>query len=95
MSWMQFRDLDLDYEPVRGASTAQVRKRIWDQEQQQFLEVRFTRVFINVRSELERAIDQHREEHGAPQYQGAWWHDDRSIWLRESLATFWLLKNSK
>jgi hypothetical protein len=90
MTWSQY-DPDI-WEAINQARTLQVRKRIWDQEQQQFLEVHFVRVFVNERSELNTAIEQHRRDHGEPQYQGAWWHDDRSIWLRESLATWWLLK---
>lgn len=90
MTWSQY-DPDI-WEEIKQARTLQVRKRIWDQEQQQFLEVRFVRVFVHERSELDKAVEHHRRDHGEPQYQGAWWHDDRSIWLRESLATWWLLK---
>jgi hypothetical protein len=80
------------WEEIKPSRTLSVRKRIWDHQRREFLEVRFVRVFISNDVELRRAIDDHRRDHGDPQYQGAWWHDGCSIWLRESLATFWLLK---
>lgn len=92
MGWQQLNS-EMIWQDLEVSRTLQVRKRIWDPADQAFREVRFVRVFIDNRTDHERAIQEHRRDHGEPCYQGAWWHDDRSIWLRESLATWWLLKN--
>lgn len=92
MPWQQHNP-EIIWQEIGVSRTQQVRKQIWHAQDQQFQEVCFVRVYIASRQDLEDACDQLRHDHGPPRYQGAWWHDDRSIWLRESLATWWLLKN--
>ena len=81
--------IDLD----QSRRTMQVRKRIWDAEHNQFREVCFVRVFIHSRQDLSDAMDNLKLAQGEPSYQGSWWHDDRSIWLHERLAVWWLLQH--
>lgn len=90
MGWQQYHHMI--YDDVVPARTQQVRKQVWDPDEQEFREVRFVRVFMGSRQDLDKARDHHRQNYGEPRYQGSWWHDDHSIWLRESLATWWLLK---
>jgi hypothetical protein len=75
------------------ARTTVVHKRIWNPDQKIFEPVTFVRV-LHSRYELDSVIKYHTEHHGKPQLQGKWWHDRNGIWLREELATFWLLKTS-
>jgi len=82
---------DVIWQEFTPARTARVRKQIWDNDKREFVVVHFVRVFTLTRRDLDQAREWHRENYGAPVYLGHWWHDDHSIWLRESLATFWLL----
>jgi len=94
MGWQQYNP-EVIWEEINVTRSQQVRKRIWDEEDQMFREVRFVRVFISNRTDRERVVQEYQRDHGEPQYQGTWWHDDHSIWLHESLATWWFLKNGQ
>lgn len=70
-------------------------KRIWDDKDKQFHVARFMRV---ERSYISRdQIKQYTEElelnYGRPEYLGSWWiNANNDIWMRDSVATFWMLK---
>lgn len=91
MGWQQYHHMI--YEDLVPPRTIKVRKQVWDPADQEFREQWFVRVYISNRQDLVDAIDYHRRNHGEPCYQDSWWHDDQSVWLRESLATWWLLKH--
>jgi hypothetical protein len=93
MTWTQYNP-DQFWEEVQPSRTMRVRKQIWNDEKQEFQPMTFIRFFyVDSREKLHKAREYHHEQYGAPSYLGAWWADDHSVWLRESLATFWMLKN--
>lgn len=83
-----------DPNPLEFKRTTKVTKMIWDESEQRFAPVVFIRIFFDSKTQLEDAIEYHKTTYGESEYQGSWWQDNTSIWLRESLATFWLLKNA-
>jgi hypothetical protein len=93
MTWTQYNPGQF-WEEFQPSRTMRVRKQIWNDEKQEFQPMTFIRFFyVDLGEKLHKAREYHREQYGAPSYLGAWWTDDHSIWLRESLATFWMLKN--
>lgn len=91
MTWTQYNP-EIFWEEFKPARSMRVRKQIWDAELNKFVPVTFVRFYLRGDSR-DRAREYHFETYGEAQYLGAWWWDDSSIWLRESLATFWTLKN--
>lgn len=82
-------------EPPVGRATI-VNKKIWNKKTQEFE----PRVFIRVhctRDELYRETQWMQEQFGPPEYQGKWWTTEltNDMWMADSLATFWYLKNGK
>lgn len=89
MTWQQiFTEIELQSPTL----LQRVKKQVWNEQKTQFLPVEFVRIFTLTSGDRSEACEWHRTNYGEPRYLGAWWHDDRSIWLREDLATFWLLK---
>jgi hypothetical protein len=91
MSQDNFVQYDSNFQYPAPSKTFVVHKRIWNADQEIFEPVTFVRVF-GTNTELNSGIDFHTEHYGAPRRGITWWHDYDSIWLREDLATFWLLK---
>jgi hypothetical protein len=93
MNQQNFVQYDKEIQQLTPTKTTVVHKRIWNPDQKIFEPVTFVRVFHS-RYELDSVIKYHTEHYGEPKLQGKWWHDRNGIWLREELATFWLLKTS-
>lgn len=73
-----------------------VKKQVWDSSKQEFVTKRFIRYYRNTQSEIDQDCTTLTKAYGLPQYQGMWWveHSRRYVWLAESAATFWTLKNT-
>lgn len=86
--------VDWDDPPVGRAFV--VNKKIWNADTQEFE----PRVFIRVQctaSELRHQCEWMTKQFGEPKYQGSWWCQEltNNLWMADSLATFWYLKNGK
>jgi hypothetical protein len=86
--------VDWDDAPVGRAHV--VNKKIWDKHTQEFEPRVFIRVNCNS-AELQREKQWMTEQFGPPKYQGQWWTIEitNDLWMADSLATFWYLKNGK
>lgn len=93
MGWTQVIEW-VEAEPNERAVI--VNKKIWNDQTREFE----TRVFMRVRvssTELREQAKWMTEQFGPPRYQGAWWTTEltNDMWMSDSLATFWYLKNGK
>jgi hypothetical protein len=80
--------------PVGRATV--VNKKIWNDATQQFE----SRVFIRIHctsAELRTQKEWMTTQFGEARYQGSWWYQEltNDLWMADSLATFWYLKNGK
>jgi hypothetical protein len=86
--------VDWDDPPVGRATV--INKKIWDPTTQEFE----PRVFVRVHctsAELRNESQWMTDQFGPSEYQGKWWFNDltNDMWMADSLATFWYLKNGK
>jgi len=86
--------VDYDDPPVGRAYI--VNKKIWNDDTQQFE----PRVFIRIHctsAELRTQKEWMTAQFGEARYQGSWWYQEltNDLWMADSLATFWYLKNGK
>lgn len=86
--------VDWDEPPVGRATI--INKKLWNPATQQFEPKVFVRVNCS-KSELQRESEWMTQQFGPPMYQGQWWVNDltNDMWMADSLATFWYLKNGK
>ncbi len=86
--------VDWDDAPVGRATV--VNKKIWNDKTQEFEPRVFIRVFCTP-AELRRESEWMQQQFGPPEYQGKWWVTEltNDMWMSDSLATFWYLKNGK
>lgn len=83
---------EIDYNPKHVVN---VKKQLWDNAKGEFVTKHFLRYHRDSQTQIDRDCTMLTKAYGPPQYQGMWWveHRQRFIWLAESAATFWSLKN--